>query len=403
MRRFIRLALLVWFAVSILGGGLTLYRIGSNPVLRPLVEAGADQIVAATDVALARRATPEVLAAQVEGLLAEEPRNWIALDALLALAEERGIVLAGDAEIHARTLRDEDFGLLAQAATCALCAWDAAQCSLDAGLCLSGPCGHDPGGRCAGHRPCGGWTGPWGPEVDQIDLALSVVGLGATAAVLATGGSSGVVKAGAGLARMARKMGRLSPRLVEMAGRAAKEGVDWARLPAARSIEDVTAVVRWEAIVPLTATLGDLDRLRAATDLTATLHLLPLVDSAEDARILARSAEAPGSAAGGPGRGSGQGQVVSRRVSVVFGGLGAGRLGVGRGIVACRHGRTSGFGFGGEIAATGAFGNLSRNRRRGLSPFGWGHKPLLVPLFGPAGFWALPPVLLRKSGGHFPL
>jgi hypothetical protein len=103
-----------------------------------------------------------------------------------------------------------------------------------------------------------------------------------------------VVKAGAGLAKLARKMGRVSPRLAEMALRAAGEGVNWAALPAARSLDDIAAALRRDAFLPLTATLTDLDRVRTATDATTALHLLPLVDDAKDARSLAIAAEALG-------------------------------------------------------------------------------------------------------------
>src|SRR3990167_3840473 len=88
--------------------------------------------------------------------------------------------------------------------------------------------------------------------------------------------------------------GGVSPKLADMAIGAAKGGVDWAALPAARSVDDISAAIRADAFAPLTATLSDLERLRAATDATTALHLLPLVDDAKDARSLATAAEALG-------------------------------------------------------------------------------------------------------------
>ena len=55
-----------------------------------------------------------------------------------------------------------------------------------------------------------------GQDADQIDLALSVVGLGATAAVLVTIGAFEGVRPGAKLAKLGRRMGRLSRRLRDM-------------------------------------------------------------------------------------------------------------------------------------------------------------------------------------------
>ncbi len=169
-----------------------------------------------------------------------------------------------------------------------------------------------------------------GGEVDQIDLALSVVGLGATAAVLASGGTSYTVKAGASLAKLARRMGRLSPKLVEMALTAARTGIRWADLPGVRSAEDLSRVIHPEAFKPLTETLTDLSRLTAATDATTALHLLPLVDDAADARRLARSAEALGPKLVGRAEVLGKARLfrATLRLSETAWALGAGLVGV---------------------------------------------------------------------------
>src|SRR3989338_2368349 len=159
--------------------------------------------------------------------------------------------------------RADDFSLLSQASACALCAYDPAQCSLSQGMMCQAPVALTPAGDIAGVTRAG-VAYVSGDPIDQIDLALSVVGLGATAAVLASGGTSVVVKAGASLATPAR------------------------------SVDDIPAAIRADAFAPLTATLSDLERLRAATDATTALHLLPLVDDAKDARSLATAAEALG-------------------------------------------------------------------------------------------------------------
>ena len=77
-------------------------------------------------------------------------------------------------------------------------------------------------------------------------------------------------------------------------GVAVMDGVKWDALPAARSADDLYAALRWDAFAPLAATLADMDRIRAATSTTDTLHLLPLIDSAGDARRLGNAAEALG-------------------------------------------------------------------------------------------------------------
>ncbi len=293
LRRIARFLLFVAFAASLAVTGLNLARIASKPELAPLRDATLAEFVAASDAMLASAATPATLQAHIGNRLAEEPRNWLALDALIDLAGERGIALPASLTEAVKIAREDDHGYYAQATSCAKCAYDPALCALEQVMVCQAPVALTPIGDIAGITRAGVAYASGG-EVDQIDLALSTVGLGATLAVVVSGGSSGVVKAGAGLAKLARKMGRLSPRLVEMAVTAARRGINWAGLPAVRSMDELRAAVRSEEFVPLTATLLDLERTRAATDVTTALHLLPMVDDAADARRLALAAEALG-------------------------------------------------------------------------------------------------------------
>lgn len=293
MRRLIRLFFLSLLLLSLAAAALSFVRISMDPTLRPLRAAAAAEILTATETMLAQPDTPALLADRIELRLAEVPRNWIALDALTDLAIERAIDLSPDLSERVILARSEDFSFLAQAQSCAACAFDAAQCNLALVFACQAPVALTPIGDVMGVSRAGA-AYLSGAEVDQIDLALSVVGLGATAAVLVSGGTSVTVKAGAGLAKTARSMGRLSPALLDMARVAVRDGVDWVRLPAVRSYDDLTAILRADALAPLTQTLTDLERVRAATDTTTALHLLPLVDDAADARHLANAAEVLG-------------------------------------------------------------------------------------------------------------
>ena len=291
--RITRLILLAILAGSLAGTTLTAARIASDPLITPFVEASKDQIEAATERMLVTAATPKTLSAHIANRLAETPRNWLALDALVDLAHERKIPLPSALNAAVQTAREDDHSYYATVTSCAACAYDPAQCSLSEVMICQAPIALTPIGDIAGITRAGVAYAS-GTDVDQIDLALSVVGLGATAAILASGGTSGVMKAGASLAKLAHKMGRLSPRLVEMAMKAARTGVNWASLPAVRGLEDLRAAIRAEAFVPLTNTLTDLQRLNTATDATTALHLLRMVDDAPDARRLANAAEALG-------------------------------------------------------------------------------------------------------------
>ena len=291
MRSALRILILLALMASL---AMTLnyaQRLASGPELAIYRDALASEIVAATDRALAKEATPEALAARIAARLDADPRDWVVIDALADLAGERGIPLPDELVDRLQSLRAEDSGMIATAQACGACVMDTAACTISLVLMCRAPVDLTVVGDVAGIANAGTAYASGG-EVDDIDLALSAVGLGATVVVVATGGSSLAVKAGAGLARIARNMGRLSDGLTDLARTAVRDGVDWAALPAVRSSGDLTAVIRADALAPLASVLADLTRLQSATGTARALHLLPLVSDANSARRLANAAEA---------------------------------------------------------------------------------------------------------------
>lgn len=293
MRRLVRLILLLVLTGSLASTVMMAARIASDPLITPFRQAATAEISARLDRMLAETATPDAITARIRTRLAEEPRNWMALDALRDLALEFHIVLPPELATALITAREDDHGYYAQAASCAQCAYDPAECAITQVMICQMPIALTPIGDIAGIARAGVAYVNEG-EVDQIDLALSVVGLGATAMLLTSAGASAFVKAGASLAKLARRMGRMSPGLARMATEAVQDGVNWAALPSVRSIDTLSAAIRMDAFVPLSNTLVDLERLRGATSTTTALHLLPMVNDAADARRLANAAEALG-------------------------------------------------------------------------------------------------------------
>jgi hypothetical protein len=282
------------FLLFLLAGsaGLTyqsVVNIAANPALTPLVERGEDEIVALTDRLIAREATPARLAELLSTRLSEIPRNWVALEAIAALYAERGLALP---DSYASAW-DEDSGIVAQTGACLACAWDITTCSLSTALLCKAPILLTPVEDIRGITKAG-VDYATGTEIDQLDLGLSVVGLSATVLVVASGGTSATVKAGTALVRLARGMRLLTPRLTARMAAAFTDGIRWADIPAVRSLDDLPALVRSDALAPVAATLADLGRTRDALGTAETLHLLPLVDDAADARALARASEALG-------------------------------------------------------------------------------------------------------------
>ena len=136
-----------------------------------------------------------------------------------------------------------------------------------------------------------------GHAVDQLDVALALTGLGATALVVYSGGTSLTVKAGASLIRVGRGMGAVGAGLLAQLNRAADVPVQWARLPdfvlGRAGLETVTDTRKLAELGALAADLGD---VRAATSTAQALALMRYVDSADDAADLARVARLRGAA-----------------------------------------------------------------------------------------------------------
>ena len=181
------------------------------------------------------------------------------MDALTDLARERSVELPPNLVDRLQVLRAQDSGLLATAQNCAACVMDAAACTVSLLLLCRAPVDLTPVGDVAGIVRAG-TAHLAGTEIDEVDLGLSIVGLGATALVLFSGGTSLSVKAGAGLAKVARGAGRLSDGLSGLIRVAVRDGVDWARLPAVRNSDELAAAIRADAFAPLFATATDLTR-----------------------------------------------------------------------------------------------------------------------------------------------
>lgn len=293
MRGLARALLLLLVAASAFATWRAGLIVAHDPALRPMVEAGADQIIAATDRMIAAEATPDRISTLIAARLAEDPRNWVALDALNEVAGERRIVLPADTSAAFTAAKAEDDSLTAQLGGCAACAWDIAHCSLSQAFVCKAPILLTPVEDLRGIVKAG-IDYSTGVEVDQLDLGLSVLGLSATALVIVSGGSSGAVKAGTALVRLARGMDLLSPRLTGRLVNALRRGIDWAGLPAVRGSDDLVRLIRADVLTPVASVASDLGRTSDAIGPARTLHLLPLVDDAVDARGIARAAEALG-------------------------------------------------------------------------------------------------------------
>ncbi|MEM7711373.1 MAG: hypothetical protein AAF264_11625, partial [Pseudomonadota bacterium] len=242
------------------------WALSTNPFAAPLVQRTGQDLALALEREVRRTATPDWTEAALAQAVAAEDIDRTAM--LVALAGDLGHDLDTRA---AQALLDAQGGWQATATTCAICMADIATCP---SVKMLGACAvpfeMSPLGDLNALRRAGlAW---WDEdEIDRLDAGLALLGLGATGAAVATGGSSLAVKAGAGTIRMARRLGTLTPGLARML--------------------DVTDAAKRPA---LQAVAADLGRVRGATSAGDALRLMRHVDGPEDARHLARIAEAAG-------------------------------------------------------------------------------------------------------------
>lgn len=263
----------------------------AHPLASPVWDRTLEEIEQRAESALAREATPERTEARLGALLGETPRNWLAIEAVGSLAAERGIAISPELAARRQAAHAADFSVGERAGRCARCLWDTSTCSLQNVLYCKGPVLITPvDDVIVVTRE--GIRFLLGDEVDTIELGLSVIGLAAVAVVPLTGGVSTSVKVGAGFGKVGYRMGRLSRGLMQPLERAVREGVDWGRLHAVRSLDDFAPLLRPQVVQPAAAVVSDFGHLRAATGVRHSLHLLQHADTPADLRRISNTAEA---------------------------------------------------------------------------------------------------------------
>ena len=288
-----KLRVLLWWTLK-LGTALTavanLALLAQHPFAEPFVERSAARARLVLDRALEEHATPEWLAVELDAAVDKEDLDRVGL--LLELAEERGMPaerLAG-----ARQFVERETGLLARAGHCAACAIDAADCRTpEMLLACNIPVEMTVIGDARALLEAGD-DALAGRPVDRLDVALAAAGIGATAIVPLTGGSSLTVKAGATTIRVARRMGVLGKGVARAVAEAADAPFRWRRVGAfvtTGRLDEVTDARRFRRLGRIA---DDLGTVAAHAGPAQTVALLRHVETAGDAATLARVARVAG-------------------------------------------------------------------------------------------------------------
>jgi len=264
-----------------------------SPFAAPLVARNAAQIEATVTRALTREVTLAWLLPRVQDAILTQ--DLAQLDLLLGLANDQSVVLPLQMVEDISAINAAASGVIARSSACGACAIDINACATLAqiGACAL-PFELTPAGDINALRRAGA-AYVAGEDIDDLDLGLAVVGLGATGAVLATGGSSYSIKAGTTVLRMAARLGTVTAPFAARLGSLVGDAVRWDRM------EDLAAlrigpsqVVDATKLAELADIGGSLKRVADNTSVAEAVVLLRHVDDAQDAARLAQVTDALG-------------------------------------------------------------------------------------------------------------
>ncbi len=288
MRRLI--ARLLLFALLLTPTAWTLL---TNPLAWPVLMRGTEGITARIEVQMARAVSDGTLNERLAEAVAR--KDALATEALLDIAVERDALPPDPLLTEAETLIGKHDGVLATAASCAVCAAEIRNCrSVSQIASCNLPVEFSPLGDANALRRQA-TNALTGAEVDSVEAGLAVVGLAATAVVVVTGGSSTTVKAGASVGRVARRMGAISPALVRNLRKVADLDIKWGLvddyLLDNAELAEVVDTAKLERLTRIASDFGD---LRQNTSISDSLVLLRQVDTGAELALLVRVSSAVG-------------------------------------------------------------------------------------------------------------
>lgn len=264
-----------------------------SPFAAPMVDRSLAQIETRLNAAMARQVDLAWLLPRVQIAILEQ--DLMQLDLLLGLANDHAVVLPAPMIQDIAALDAAASGTIARSTACGACMIDITACETltQIGACAL-PFEMTPAGDVNALRR-NALLYIEGETIDRLEVGLAIVGLGATGAVLATGGSSYTIKAGTSLLRMARRLGTLSAPLAAHVSGLIGNAVRWDRMGDLAAFRIAPAqMIDSTKLAGLTDLGTSLGRVAGNTSVAEAVSLLRHVDSPQDAARLARITDAIG-------------------------------------------------------------------------------------------------------------
>ncbi|MFT0213482.1 hypothetical protein VQ643_12885 [Pseudomonas sp. F1_0610] len=284
-----------WIALSLcisLYGGWQLYQLATHPYVSFLIDVTEDELQRNIERSLLVFADQTKVEQKLREALLETPADWLVIDLMQEYAQEQKFSL-NTALLEQIELRDsEERGYWAAAQDCWQCVRDPEHCPISFAQTCNVVTEMTPVGDVRSLIiEYGHWQND--QEVDQLNVALSVVGLGATAAAVGTVGSSLSIKVGAGFIKAAKNAKRLNSKLTRFLVRNTAGLLDFSKVPKGwvsepRLLKQAINSEKYQNITQLAGGVGDM--LRGA-GFARTIKYVNTIDDAHDAAKLGRLAK----------------------------------------------------------------------------------------------------------------
>ena len=287
--RFFRLASILISSAII---AWSTWQIVGNRAGQLLVERSVDEISLAYTKLINRELSQIALEQRIQQELLVGDRNWMLLQSLRDISVQQDYQLSQQTEDLWSIASSEDHSLLNSSKDCMLCMWSSKACESSAAMACGLALNFTPIGDVGGlARASVAFAN--GEDIDEIDVALSAVGIGATVVVFTPAAAAGVsTKIGAGFLKFANLTRSIPQPILRALRSAAKEGVDWAKLRTSKSVADVSQSLRPHVIAPIRESAESLGRIKSNTGANQALHLLQSADSIAELKQIARATEA---------------------------------------------------------------------------------------------------------------
>lgn len=284
-----------WIALSLcisLYGGWQLYQLATNPYVSFLIDLTEDELQRNIERSLLVFADQEKVEQRLHQALMEKPTDWLVIDLMQEYAQEQQFIL-NTALLEQIKLRDsEERGYWAAAQDCWQCISDPEECPISFAQTCNIVTEMTPVGDVRSLIiEYGHWQND--QEIDQLNVALSVVGLGATAAAVGTAGSSLSIKVGAGFIKAAKNAKRLNNKLTRFLVRNVTGLLDFSKVPKGwvtepRLLKQAINPEKYQSITKLAGGVGD---MLHGVGFARTIKYVNKIDDANDAAKLGRLAK----------------------------------------------------------------------------------------------------------------